>query len=131
MCIRDRLDELLDQVEQMPLPEDHEVVQALGSYCLHEPLRVRVAVRTLRWDRRALHAAGFEKRRPCLREQRVSVVDQVACVAQESVRRIKQIPGNLLHPCPIWRNTDPCNMHGTGLHLYDKVDHIANRTEHT
>gem|GEM_PF-3223126 len=75
------LDKLLDQVTQMALPEDHEVVQTLISYCFYEALRVGVAVGTLCRNGYALDSAGLEQRRPCLRIQRVSVVDQVARVA--------------------------------------------------
>ena len=63
-------------------------------------------------------------------EQRVSVVDQVARVAQESVHRIKQIPGHLLHPSIIRCNTDPGNVHCAGLHLDDEEDPVADRSEH-
>src|SRR5664280_1396461 len=123
------LDKLLDQVTQMALPEDHEVVQTLISYRLYEALRAGVAVGTLCRNGHALDAAGLQERRPCLRVQRVSVVDQIARVAQESIHWIKQVPGNLLHTRTIWRNTDPCNMHRTGLHLNDKVDHVADGSE--
>src|SRR5664280_3723555 len=123
------LDKLFDQVTQVPFPEDHEVVQTLISYRLYEALRVGVAVGTLCRNGHALDSAGLQERRPCLRVQRVSVVDQVARVAQESIHWIKQVPGNLLHPRTIWRNTDPGYLHGTGLHLNDEVDHVADGSE--
>jgi hypothetical protein len=51
------IDEVLDQVSQMAFTEDHELIEALGAYRLHEPLRVRSAVRTVRRDWHALDAA--------------------------------------------------------------------------
>src|SRR5664280_2657097 len=119
------LDKLLDQVTQMALPEDHEVVQTLISYCFYEALRVGVAVGTLCRNGHALDSTGLEQCRPCLRIQRVSVVDQIARIAQESVLRIEEIPGHLQHPGPVWRNADPGYLHGTGIHLNDEVDHVA------
>jgi hypothetical protein len=51
-------------------------------------------------------------------------VDQVGRVAQESVRRIEQIPCNLLHPVAVRSDTDPCDLHRARLLL------VANRPEH-
>jgi len=75
------LDKLHDQVTQMALPEDHEMLQALISYCLYETLCVGAAVGTLCRNGYALDSAGLQERRPCLRIQRGSVVDQVARIA--------------------------------------------------
>jgi hypothetical protein len=41
----------------------------------HQSLRVRIAVRTLRWDLHALHAPRSENPEERLREQRVSIMD--------------------------------------------------------
>ena len=38
------IEELSNPVARVPVPEDHEVVQAFGLCCLHEPFRVRAAV---------------------------------------------------------------------------------------
>src|SRR5664280_3699377 len=92
------LDKLFDQVTQVPFPEDHKVIETLISYRLYEALRVGVAVGTLCRNGHTLDSAGLQERRPCLRVQRVSVVDQIVRVAQESIHWIKQVPGNLLHP---------------------------------
>ena len=49
-------DELSEQDAEMSLAEDHELVEALGAYGLHEALGVRIAVRTLGWNRYAFRA---------------------------------------------------------------------------
>src|SRR5664279_1407745 len=105
------LDKLFDQVTQVPFPEDHKVIETLISYRLYEALRVGVAVGTLCRNGHTLDSAGLQERRPCLRIQRVSVVDQVARVAQESVLRIEEIPGHLQHPGPVWCDADSSYLH--------------------
>jgi hypothetical protein len=62
---------------------------------------MRIAVRTLRRNRHALHATSLEKLCPRLGEHRIPIVDQVAHVAQKSLQPIQQIPGNLLHPISV------------------------------
>jgi len=62
------LDDLLDQMTQMPLAEAHEVVQTLASYRFHEPFRVAVAVWTVCRNRGELHATRLQECRPGLRE---------------------------------------------------------------
>jgi hypothetical protein len=47
----------------------------------HETFRVRIAVRTLRRNRYALHAPGRQQRRPRLGEHRIPIVDQVEQLA--------------------------------------------------
>ena len=69
------LDEFLDQVAQISLAEDDELIETLVLDGLHEALRIRIAIRALRWDFRALHAPGFENRDERLREQRIPIVD--------------------------------------------------------
>src|SRR5262245_38918486 len=58
VVVRERL---VEQMPQVALTEDDEVIQALGLGGLHEPLCVRVAVRALRGNRHALHAARLQK----------------------------------------------------------------------
>jgi hypothetical protein len=82
------LDELLNQVAQVALPEDHKVRETLGADRPHESFRVAIAVRTLRRNWHGRHAARPENLRPSPREQRISIMDQVARVAQETVHRI-------------------------------------------
>ena len=83
--------QMLHQVAQVALPEDREVLETLGSDRPHESFSIAVAVRTLLWNGRALHAARLEQLRPCPREQRIPIVDQVARFPQEPVHRIEQI----------------------------------------
>jgi hypothetical protein len=47
-------------VPEVTLPENDEVIQALGSDRFHETLRVRIAIRTLRRNRHALHPARLQ-----------------------------------------------------------------------
>jgi hypothetical protein len=101
----------------MAFPEDDKVIETLISYRFYEPFRVRVAVGTLCRNGRALDSIRLQQRRPCLGEQWISVVDQVARLAQEAVLWVKEIPGHLKHPGPVRRNADPSYLHDAGLHL--------------
>jgi hypothetical protein len=83
------LDELLDEVAQVALAKDHEVIEGLGSNRPDKSLRVAVAVRTLRRYRHGRHATRPEKIRPGPREQRISIMDQIARVAQETLHRAR------------------------------------------
>src|SRR5580658_421507 len=104
--------ELAEQVPQVTLAENDEVVLALGSDGFHETFRARVAIRTLRRNRHALHAAGLQQCRPPLGEHRIPVVDQGAWIALGSL--------------PITRpRRSPCSQPrgvtriGEGDHLYE------------
>jgi hypothetical protein len=79
------LDEFLDQVPQMALAEYDEVIETLAPDGLHKSLGVRIAARTLRWDLHALHARRSENPEERLREQRVSIMDQVRRSSQKSI----------------------------------------------
>jgi hypothetical protein len=59
---------LAKQMSKVPLAEDDELVEALGAYRLHEPLRVRGAVRSVRGNRHTFDAAGLEQCPPCFRK---------------------------------------------------------------
>jgi hypothetical protein len=82
------IDEFLDQPPQMALTENDEVIQALVLYRFHKPLRVRIAVRTVRWDLHALHSPRSEIPEERLREQRVSIMDQVRRSSQKPIHRV-------------------------------------------
>lgn len=80
------------------LPEQDAKVwlEALGSDGPDEALRAGVAVWTPCRDGDGRLAAGPEKGAPCAREQGVAVVNEMRGVTKESVRRIEQVPSQLL-----------------------------------
>jgi hypothetical protein len=77
------LEELAEQVPEMTLPKDDEMIQAFASDRSDETFGVRVAVGAPRRYRDASHTGGLQKRRPCFREQRVAIVNEVARVSQD------------------------------------------------
>ena len=58
------LDVFAQEIAKVPHPEDHKVVEALGSNRPHETFRVWVAVRAARRNRHALDTARFEQHAP-------------------------------------------------------------------
>jgi hypothetical protein len=92
---------LVEQVPEMPFPEDYEMAEALVSDRSHKPLCVRVAVWALSRNPHALHPSlqrdCFERR--C--ERRIAVVGQVRRVSKEAVDRVGQLAPHLQHPFPI------------------------------
>ncbi len=82
----------LDDVAEMALAKEDEVIQALGLYGLDKSLRVWVAIGTVRRNPHAFHAVVFQDVLKCLREQRVSVVDQVCSAGQKPIDHVGEIP---------------------------------------
>ena len=123
------LDEFLDQMVQMSLAENHEVIQTLVLDRFDKSFRVGIAIWALRWDFHALHAPSFENRDERLREQRVTIVDQVLCSSQKSIHRICQIAGYLLHPLFARVNSNPRDLDGAALELDNKKHHVPNRSK--
>ena len=113
----------------MSLAEEDEVVQALVLDRLHEPLRVRIAVRTPRRDLHAGDAPGSQDIGERLREQRVSIVDQEFCFAEEAVDGIGQVAGDLFHPLPGGIDLNPGYLDRAGSDLQDEEDHVSDRAE--
>jgi hypothetical protein len=70
--------------------------------------------------------AGDRQRSPATRSDRD---DQVARVAQESVREIEQIARYLLHPIPVRSDANPCDLHRAGLHLDHEEHHVSDCPE--
>src|SRR5450759_696170 len=119
--------ELLHHVPQVSLAEEDEFVQALVLDRLHEPLGVRIAVRTARWDLHALHAPRPQNRGECLREHRISIVDQVLRAPKKPVDRIGQVAGYLFHPFPTGIDLYPDDLDGAALDLDDEEHHVPDR----
>src|SRR5664279_696503 len=113
----------------MSLTEDYEVIETLVLDAFYKALRVWIAIGALRWNFHALHARSFENRDERLREQRVPIVDQVLCSSQESIHRICQIAGHLLHPLLAGVNSNPRDLDGAALEFDHEEHHVPNRAE--
>ncbi len=66
------LDKLADGPSEMPLAEQHELVQALGLDRQDEPLRVRVEVGTVSGELQSLHTGGVEQAAEFVGEHRIA-----------------------------------------------------------
>jgi hypothetical protein len=103
-----KADVLLDHVSKMPLAEEDEVPQTLGFDWFNKSLCVRIAVRASGRNLHALNTLAIaeigwlQDRLEPVREERVGVMNQVLCVAQESVGRVGETASDLLHPLTIW-----------------------------
>jgi hypothetical protein len=125
------LDELAKEMAQVPLAKDHKVTETFRPDGPHKPFGVRVAVRAARRNRHALDAAGREHLHAHLGEQRIAVVDEVGCVAQETLDGIEQVSRDPRHPGATGRYSDARDVHGPGLQFDDEEDHDADRAEGT
>lgn len=76
---------LAEFAEQVALPKDGEVVQALGTDRSDEPLRVGIAVGALRRNRETGDAGGLEDRRPRFGEKRIAIVNEVGALTHKAV----------------------------------------------
>ena len=64
-----------------------------------------------------------------LREQRITVVDEVFRTAEKPMDGIGQVARNLLHPFPARIDLNPGDFNSAGLDLHDEEHHVANRSE--
>jgi hypothetical protein len=53
-------------------------------------------------------------------------MDQVAAIQKKTVFTVDQIPGNLLHPQPVWRNADPSDLNPTRLEMDHEEHEVPN-----
>ncbi len=77
----------LHRPQQLSLAQQNQTVQTLGLDRENKPLRVRIQIRTPRWQAHALHAGGGEDVPELPGEEGISVMDQVPVVATPSIRR--------------------------------------------
>jgi len=109
----------------MSLAEDDEVIDTLVIDGVHKALRVRIAIWALRRDLHALHASRLENRDERIREQWISLMDQVLRATKEPVDWIRQIPSHLFHPRFAWVDGNPSDLDGPALDFDDEEDHVA------
>src|SRR5881628_2487027 len=113
----------------MLLAEEDEVVQALVLDRFHEPLRVRIAVRAPGWDLHAGDAPRSQDIGERVREQRVSIVDQVFRLAEEAIDGVGQVARDLFHPLPGGIDSNPSYLDRASLDLQDEEDHVTDGAE--
>jgi hypothetical protein len=123
------LNEFLDQVAQMSLAEYHVLVQTLVLYGSHKSLRIRIAIGTVRWDLHALYTRRFENRHEPIREQWISIVDQILRASKKSFHRIRQISGDLLHPLLAWVDRYSGDLDRPALQFNHEEHHVPNHSE--
>ena len=90
--------EFADRPAERLLAKEDDSVQAFLLDGSHEPFRVSVQIRRFRRQHHRLHASGLEDRAKLLGEYRFPIKDQVTLVDQNTLRRVRQIAANLLHP---------------------------------
>lgn len=113
---------LLDGVPEMPLADRDDLGEALFLDRPHEPLSVRVQVRTAGWEHDWLNAGGPQQGGQPATEKRIAVMDQVAVLEQEAVEPIDKGSGDPCHPFAGGLVGDPGDADPPGLQIDDEED---------
>src|SRR6516162_7172201 len=123
------LDELADSSSEMPLAEQHELVQALGPDRQHEALGVSVEVGAVSRKLQALDVCGVEQASKFVGEQRIAIVDHVAHATEETVDSVGEIASNLHHPGAMGLANDARDVDPACLDIDDEQNVIANEPD--
>src|SRR5262249_42748591 len=91
--------------------KEDQPVQARLLDRAHESLCIGVQIRTSRWESYRLHAHIGKHAQELYREQRISIVDQVAFALEDSVHRISKVAPDLVHPEPIRNRCNASDLH--------------------
>ena len=123
------LNVLVDRISEMPFTEDDHSIKALRFDRSDETLSVSVQVRTFRWEFHTTDTSSRERRRKLRRVQRVTIMNEVTFLEEESVKAVCQIPRHLVHPGSIWFWSDACDLNPTRRELDGEKHHVANEAE--
>ena len=119
------LDVFGDGQAKMPLPEQHDLVKALGLDRQDEPLGVGVQIRAVGRQLEALHASPAKKFPELIGEQRIAIVDEIACTPEETIDVVGEVAGDLFHPDPMRLSYDARDLDAPRLDVDDEEDEVA------
>ncbi len=123
------LDILIDHMPQVLAAEENHPIEAFGFDRFHETLGVRIQDWTLRRELDASNTGRRECHRKLRRVQRVTIMDKESSADKKSVKAIRQIPCNLVHPCPVRGWSNPCDLDAASRQLDDEEHRVANESE--
>ena len=102
--------EVLYGCPQRLLAEEDHAIQTGLLDAAHKSFRDSIQIWRSRGQLHRLHSSFGYHAQKLSGEQWVAVVNQVPFSGQDSVLRIREIPGNLAHPQPVRRPSDPGNF---------------------
>jgi hypothetical protein len=123
------LNVLVDNVSEMPPPEEDHSIKALGFDRPDISLGVSIQIRTLGWELHATHARRGERTRKLCRVQRVTIVDEVTFSIEESGTTVCQVSRDLDHPGSIGIWSNACYLDPTSREFHHEEHCISNESE--
>ncbi len=106
--------EFVDSSAQRVLAKEDHAIKTAFLDCAYISFGVGVQVRRAGRQAHRLNAFLFQEAPKFHRENRIAIHDQVTCAQQEPVKRIGDVPGNLLDPIRVWIGRDSGNMYSSG-----------------
>ena len=101
---------LVDGVSQVPLADRDDAIETFRLDRSHKPLRIRIQVRTAWRELDGVHAVGTEHFDHGLSEHRITVMEQVLVVSQESIKVVELLTQRVVHPFATRSITNPCDL---------------------
>ena len=117
-------DILLQRSPQRRLPKQNQFRQAFLFDRSHPPFRMRVQIRTPRWQAKRLHASRFDHFTKRSAELRIAVMQRIAAASQSSPLLHGHVSCRLLHPFLIRVRRESCQAHPATLQV-DEEQHIG------
>ena len=112
----------LHRLAQMPLSQWNDLGQTLGLDGANESLRIGIQIGASCGKLHDLDARGFQYLTKRSREQRITIVDEMASSIQESRFTISEVSRDLAHPLAIRPRKDSRDLDSSSL----EVDHEEN-----
>ncbi len=106
--------ELVDGSAQRVLAKEDHAIQAGFRDAAHKTLRVSVQIGGSGRQPDGFHTLLFQKVTKLRGEDSIAIHNQIARAQQEPVKRIGDVPGNLLDPIRVWIGRDSGNMYSSG-----------------
>jgi hypothetical protein len=101
----------------MPLSQRDDLCQTPRLDGANESLRVGVQIRAARRKLHGLDARGFQDLAKRLREQRISIVNEVASFVQKALVAVSEVSCDLAHPLAVGSRKDSGDLDSSGLKI--------------
>jgi hypothetical protein len=110
----------VDGVSQVPLTDWDDAIEALTLDRSYKPLRIRIQVRTPWREFDGAHSMRLEHINYGLGEERISVMDQVLVVTQESIEPVELAAQRVAYPLAVRLITDTRDLDAASSEINHK-----------
>ncbi len=118
-------DELPNDQPKVSLSQWYVMVEAFASNRADEALSKGVEIRTSRRQLDEIHASVEQNGSEVLGEKRVSIVNEIAMLAEKAVERVCQVAGDLFEELTAGLRGDVGDLDAAGLKIHDEEDQVT------